>query len=117
MQVHRLFEIPESQLARFPKRESIVTKENGTWKAYSTQELIDTADRLARGLIALGIGPGDRVALASGNRSEWCLLDQAILRAGAINVPIYPTSSVEDYGYVLQHSESKAFFWSADASF
>jgi long-chain acyl-CoA synthetase len=112
MQVHRLFEIPESQLARFPKRESIVTKENGTWKAYSTQELIDTADRLARGLIALGIGPGDRVALASGNRSEWCLMDQAILRAGAINVPIYPTSSVEDYGYVLQHSESKAFFCS-----
>ncbi len=112
MQVHRLFEIPEHQLTHGAKQESIATKENGIWKAYSTQELIDLSDRLARGLIALGIGPGDRVAIASGNRSEWCLLDQAILRAGAINVPIYPTSSVEDYAYVLQHSESKICFCS-----
>ena len=112
MQVHRLFEIPEHQLANGAKQESIATKENGTWKAYSTQELVDLSDRLARGLIALGIGPGDRVAVASGNRSEWCLLDQAILRAGAINVPIYPTSSVEDYAYVLQHSEAKICFCS-----
>jgi long-chain acyl-CoA synthetase len=112
MEVHRLFEIPELQLRTHPQRESIATKEAGGWRAYSTQELIDTADRLARGLMALGVGPGDRVAIASGNRSEWCLLDQAILRAGAINVPIYPTSSVEDYGYVLQHSETKVFLCS-----
>ncbi|MBL8002436.1 MAG: long-chain fatty acid--CoA ligase [Flavobacteriales bacterium] len=112
MEIHRLFEIPELQLRRYPQRESIVTKENGAWKAYSTEELIATADRLANALIALGIQPGDRVAIASGNRSEWCLMDQAILRAGAISVPIYTTSSVEDYGYVLQHSEARICFCS-----
>ena len=60
--------------------------------------------------MALGVGPGDRVAIASGNRSEWCLVDQAVLRIGAIGVPIYPTSSAEDYAYVLEHSGSKVLF-------
>ncbi len=112
MEVHRLFEIPEHQLRRHPKTECIATKEGGSWRSWSTAEVVEMADRLARGLIALGIRPGDRIAVASGNRSEWCLIDQAILRAGAINVPIYPTSSVEDYGYVLQHSESRICFCS-----
>ncbi|MCB0812619.1 MAG: AMP-binding protein, partial [Flavobacteriales bacterium] len=110
MGVERLFDIPGHQLERYPQEVAIATKENGTWRSYSTHELIDTAERLALGLMALGVGPGDRVAIASGNRSEWCLVDQAVLRIGAIGVPIYPTSSAEDYAYVLEHSGSKVLF-------
>ncbi|MFT3886269.1 MAG: long-chain fatty acid--CoA ligase [Flavobacteriales bacterium] len=106
----RLFDVVEHQLAHFPADECIATKEGGGWKAYSTRELIDTAELLALGLMAMGIGPGDKVAMASGNRNEWCIVDQAVLRIGAISVPIYPTSSVEDYAYVLHHSGSKVFF-------
>ena len=80
MGVERLFDIPGHQLERYPQEVAIATKENGTWRSYSTHELIDTAERLALGLMALGVGPGDRVAIASGNRSEWCLVDQAVLR-------------------------------------
>jgi len=110
MEITRLFDVPEFQLAHFPKDIAIASKVDGQWKGHSTRELIDTAERVALGLMKLGIGPGDKVAIASGNRSEWCLVDQAILRIGAIGVPIYPTSSPDDYAYVLDHSETKVIF-------
>lgn len=110
MRVDRLFDIPRQQLAEFPKPDCIATKEGGQWKSYSTKELVDTSERIAIGLLALGVSPGDRVAICSGNRSEWVLVDQAILRIGAVTVPIYPTSSKEDHAYILKHSESKACF-------
>jgi long-chain acyl-CoA synthetase len=110
MEIKRLHDIPEYQLGKYPKQTAIATKEGSAWKGYSTRELIDTAERIALGLMKLGVKPGDKVAIASGNRSEWCLVDQAILRIGAIGVPIYPTSSPDDYAYVLNHSESKVIF-------
>ena len=110
MDIKRLHDIPEHQLARYPKEIAIATKEDGEWKGYSTRELIDTAERIALGLMQLGVVPGDKVAIASGNRSEWCLVDQAVLRIGAIGIPVYPTSSAEDYAYVLDHSGTKVIF-------
>ena len=110
MKIDRLFDILDHQLANFPQASAIATKEDGAWRTYSTRELLDTSERVALGLMALGVKPGDRVALVSTNRSEWCLVDQAILRIGAINVPIYPTSSAADYTYVLHHSGAKLCF-------
>ena len=104
MQVSRLFDIPRYQLAHYPKSDAIATKEGGTWRAYSTQELLDISEQLALGLIKLGVAPGHKVAICSGNRSEWALVDQAILRIGAVTVPIYPTSGKEDYAYILKHA-------------
>ena len=66
-----------------------------------------TRARLARGLRALGIGPGDRVALLSSTCPEWTLADCAVLAAGATVVPIYHTNSPEECGYVLAHSEAR----------
>ncbi len=110
MTITRLFDILEHQLAHTPKADCIATKEGGAWRPYSTQQVLDTAEQLAMGLLALGIRPGDKVALASTNRSEWCLVDQALLRIGAINVPLYPTSSAADYAYVLHHSGARILF-------
>lgn len=106
----RLFDLLDKQLAEFPQQTCISTKENGAWRNYSTAETVETAEKLAMGLMALGIRPGDKVAIGSGNRSEWCIVDQALLRMGVINVPIYPTSSIEDYAYVLNHAEVRVFF-------
>jgi long-chain acyl-CoA synthetase len=110
MAYERLHELLDTQLAQFPQDTCIATKENGEWRRYSTREVVDTSERIALGLIALGVKPGDRVVIASPNRSEWCLVDQAILRIGAINVPLYPTSSSSDYAYVLNHSGAKVAF-------
>ena len=110
MQVERLFDIPGRQAALFPKENAIATKENGKWRPYSIHEVIELSEKLALGLMSLGVQPGDRVAICSGNRSEWCLVDQAILQIGAVTVPIYPTSSKEDYRYILQHAQVKVCF-------
>jgi long-chain acyl-CoA synthetase len=110
MQVNRLFDIPLRQQALFPKQDALATKEEGQWRSHSTADVLRISGEIAHGLMALGVGPGDRVAICSGNRSEWCLVDQAILRLGAITVPIYPTSSREDYGYILDHAEVKVCF-------
>lgn len=110
MQVTRLFDIADLQLAGFPQPVCVESLAEGRMRSYSTREFIDTAEQVALGLLDLGIRPGDKVAIASGNRSEWALVDQAILRIGAIGIPIYPSMSAEDYGYILGHSESKVFF-------
>ncbi len=106
----RLFDFLDKQLAEFPQEVCIATKEDGVWRNHTTADVIKAAEELALGLMSLGVKPGDRVAMASGNRSEWCIVDQALLRMGAISVPIYPTSSVEDYAYILQHAGVKVFF-------
>jgi len=106
----RLFDFLDLQLAEFPQEVCIATKEKGTWHNYTTADVVTHGEQLAIGLMALGIKPGDRVAMASGNRSEWCIVDQALLRMGAVSVPIYPTSSVEDYAYILHHAGVRLFF-------
>jgi long-chain acyl-CoA synthetase len=61
-------------------------------------------ERVARGLVATGVEPGDRVALMAGTRLEWLLMDFAILSAGAVTVPIYDTSSAEQIQWIVSDS-------------
>src|SRR5947209_2788165 len=63
---------------------------------------------LAKGLIAAGVGPGDRVALMAKTRYEWTLTDFAIWFAGAITVPVYETSSPEQVAWILSDSAAVA---------
>lgn len=106
-QISRLFDIPYYQLEKFDLPNALVTKYNGEWVATSSQEYIDKANAISRGLIRLGLKPNDKVAIISmTNRTEWNIVDIGILQTGAQNVPIYPTISQEDYEYVLNHSES-----------
>lgn len=59
---------------------------------------------LARGLVASGVEPGDRVALMSATRLEWVLVDYAVAMCGAVTVPVYETSSAEQVGWILADS-------------
>ncbi|WP_405382634.1 AMP-dependent synthetase/ligase [Maribacter sp. LLG6340-A2] len=110
-QITRLFDIPYYQLEHFNLEKALVTKKNGKWVATSTQEYIDKANAISRGLLRLGVKPNDKIAVISlTNRTEWNILDIGILQIGAQNVPIYPTISEEDYEYVLNHSEAQYCF-------
>ena len=61
----------------------------------------DQGQGLTRGAVSLGVGPEDRVALASGTRMEWILADLAIMCAGAATTTIYPTTQHEDVAFIL----------------
>lgn len=107
MEIKRLFDFPYHQLEQYNLKEALVTKYDGVWKATSTQEYVDQANAVSRGLLKLGVKPNDKVAvISSNNRTEWNIMDIGILQLGAQNVPIYPTISEEEYEYVLNHSES-----------
>ncbi len=107
MEIKRLFDFPYHQLEQYNLKEALVTKYDGVWKATSTQEYVDRANAVSRGLLKLGVKPNDKVAvISSNNRTEWNIMDIGILQLGAQNVPIYPTISEEEYEYVLNHSES-----------
>ena len=106
-EIKRLFDFPYHQLKTYNLEKAFTSKYNGNWISTSSQEYIDQANQISRGLISLGIKPNDKIAvISSTNRTEWNICDIGILQTGAQNVPIYPTISKEDYEYVLNHSES-----------
>ena len=113
--IKRLFDFPYYQLENYNLEKSLVSKKEGKWIATSTQEYIDKANAISRGLIQLGVQPNDKVAIISmTNRTEWNICDIGILQTGAQDVPIYPTISQEDYAYILNHSKSVYCFVSCE---
>jgi long-chain acyl-CoA synthetase len=81
--------------------------EDDRWVSLSWLQTKDKAFQLAAGLLALGIGPEDRVAIASGTRMEWVLADLAIMCAAGATTAIYPSTQHEDVRYILADSQSK----------
>ena len=114
-EITRIFDFPYYQLEKYNLPQAFSTKYDGKWETISTQEYINKANAISRGLLRLGIQPNDKVAIISStNRHEWNICDIGILQTGAQNVPIYPTISKEDYEYVLNHSEAIYCFVSDD---
>ncbi|MGG7037121.1 MAG: AMP-dependent synthetase/ligase, partial [Flavobacterium sp.] len=109
--ITRIFDIPYYQLAKNNKAICFASKRNGQWEKTSTKEYINEANAISRGLIRLGVEKNDKIAvISSTNRTEWNITDIGVLQVGAQNVPIYPTISAEDYGYILNHCEAKYCF-------
>ncbi|STZ61896.1 long-chain acyl-CoA synthetase [Mycolicibacterium tokaiense] len=86
----------------------------GSWTDVSCAEAAAQVRAAARGLIAKGVNPGDRVAVLSATRYEWAILDLAILSVGALTVPIYETSSAEQVRWVLTDSGAVLLFTETD---
>ena len=77
------------------------------WAQVTYTELDTITGELGRGLIELGVAPGDRVCILSETRPEWTYVDFALLRAGAAVVPIYPSSSPEECAWVIGNSGAR----------
>jgi long-chain acyl-CoA synthetase len=82
----------------------------GVWQDVTAAEFGAEVAALAGGLMAAGIGPGDRVGLMSRTRYEWTLIDYACWAVGAVTVPVYETSSAEQVQWILSDSSACAVF-------
>jgi long-chain acyl-CoA synthetase len=104
-----------AQAARMGSRPFLWSKQEGRWQSRSYEEVATAVRRLARGLQALGVAPGDRVALVAENRPEWAIADLAIMAAGGISVPAFTTNTPSDHRHVLTHSGAKGVILSTKA--
>ncbi len=84
--------------------------EGDDWRELSYDELGVAVREIAKGLIAIGVKPGERVAILSNTRMEWTLADLGAICAGAVVVPVYQTNSPDECLYVLEHSGSTVIF-------
>jgi long-chain acyl-CoA synthetase len=109
-EIKRLFDFIYYQKENCPLPDSLASKVNGEWNKYSTFDFIDIGNSLSRGLLALGVNPGDKIAIVSNNRPEWNIVDLAVLQIGAISVPIYPTITSAEYEFIFNDAEVKFCF-------
>jgi long-chain acyl-CoA synthetase len=111
----RVFDLLPYQLEHFPRNAAFARKIGGEWKMFSTAESLDLIAALAWGLHMAGVRKGDRVAnVTETNRPEWCFIDTAVMSLGAVDLPIYPNISFEEFEFILGDSEAKLIFVSSD---
>lgn len=105
---------PESNITDFLERQAeerpdhglfAVADEQDQWTDVSARDARERVRALAKGLIAAGVGAGDRVGLMAATRLEWTLVDFAIWYAGAVTVPIYETSSATQVAWIVEDAD------------
>lgn len=101
----RLFDLAYLQYNIAPDFPMFSFKKGNEWVKVSNTYFIEQVNETSKGLIALGVQPGEKVALISENRIEWNILDFAIQQIGAVVVAIYPNISTLDYTYIFNHAE------------
>jgi long-chain acyl-CoA synthetase len=114
---NRLFDCLDKLMKEMPNDPLLVAKEGGQWRPYSSKEVADIVEKLAAGLLSLGVSSQDmsverrdKIAILAKNRPEWVMLDLAVQKIGAILVPVYPTVHVNDLEFVLNDAEVKYVF-------
>jgi long-chain acyl-CoA synthetase len=96
--------------ADFAGKPRYIVKRDGRWAEVSWDEHARAVLEIAAGLVAAGLTPGSKVALLSGTRPDWIEIDFAILAAGGVTIPIYPSNLAAECGYILWNSESTYCF-------
>ena len=95
---------------RAPDQIAMREKDFGIWHEYNWAQTWDLIEIAAHGLLALGVGVGDRVAIHSEDRPEWVLLDLAAVAVRGITVGLYPTNPMAEVEYLLGDCTPKVFF-------
>ena len=103
-------EMFENRAKATPNAPAFQSKTGGAWRTKSWGEAYERAERIAFGLLASGLKLGERVAILAGTREEWTLADLALVMAGGVTVPLYPSNTAEQCAYILNDSESAVIF-------
>ncbi|HEY9723075.1 MAG TPA: long-chain fatty acid--CoA ligase [Oscillatoriaceae cyanobacterium] len=96
--------------AAAPEKPMLRAYREGAWRDIRYGEAFARVQAIAGGLAALGVQPGDRIAILSNNRPEWALADFGSLAAGAVVVTIYPTLTADETAYILKDSGARVVF-------
>src|ERR1700710_1318815 len=100
----RVQKAPDSEAYRFP------VGDDQPWESWTWQETGEKVEKLAAGLLSLGLQPEQRVGIAAGTRVEWILADLAVMCAGGATTTVYPSTHGEDVSYILSDSECRVVF-------
>ncbi len=104
--VTRLFDILDLFRDEYSgKPDVFLSKSKGVWHPISAADYVCLSQYLSLGFLELGVTPGTRIATVMVNCPEWNLFDMAISQVGAIQVPIYPTISIENYQYIFADAD------------
>ena len=110
MELSRIIDILPYIKSKYNRTDVLNAKIEGKYTPRSIDEVIKSADAISFGLLQLGIGRDDKVAIISQNRPEWVLADFGIAQLGAVSVPIYPTMSDADTEFILNDAGVKVIF-------
>ncbi|MGB3182566.1 MAG: long-chain fatty acid--CoA ligase [Cyclobacteriaceae bacterium] len=111
MKPTRLFDLLPYQKENAVIQDTFAAKlPDGSWKKYSTDEVIDIVDTLSLGLLEKGFKKDDKIAIISLNRPEWNFVDLAMQQIGVVSVPMYPTITADDFRYIFRQSDVKMVF-------
>ena len=99
-----------ANVRRIPDRPALRRRTHAGWEVVTWADYGRAVAEVSAGLTDLGIGPGERVSIISGNRVEWHFADLGGLANGSVTVPIYPTSSAQQVGYILNHCGARLCF-------
>jgi long-chain acyl-CoA synthetase len=102
-----LADLPARNAARHPHRVAFAKKVRDQWVDVTAAQFHDEVRSVAKGLVAAGLRPGDRVGIMSKTRYEWTVADFAVWTAGGVSVPIYETSSAEQVLWILKDSGAR----------
>lgn len=99
-----------ARAAEFGSHAAMRFRSSGRWRDISYEAMNSSIQAVARGLLALGVEPGDRVGIMSWNRPAWSIADLAILRAGGVVVPVYPTSTAVQVSHIIRDAGVNILF-------
>ncbi|GBD87376.1 long-chain-fatty-acid--CoA ligase FadD15 [bacterium BMS3Abin03] len=107
---NRLIDVLPYQLKTYPKDDALCDKVTGEWRKYSTADCNKIVNDFSLGLLKLGVEKDEKIAIISGNRTEWNFVDIGSLQVGAIIVPLYPNMSEDNYNYIFEDAQVKLIF-------
>jgi long-chain acyl-CoA synthetase len=110
-QITRIFDLLDQYMELYgSKPDAFIFKEEGQWKKISAQDYVTTTNKVSAGLLSLGIRKGDKIATIINNSPHWNFLDMGIMQIGAIQVPVYPTISEDNFRHIFIEAEVKLIF-------
>jgi len=102
----RNFDLLERFTTVYPGNNVLSEKKGGKWTFYTSEQYSEIAHNFALGLLKMGFSKGDKIMTVTNNRPQWNFVDMGMALAGVVHVPVYTSLNDQEYGYVMDHSDS-----------